>query len=89
MRCNGEPGEAGCPSCGHAGEIEIPHCPGREVDAATRRLVQLCRFAGDGRMPVDGGVLDQTQAFLDVLEFYEADRAELKAKRNPLGLGDE
>lgn len=50
--------------------------------------MQLCDFAVKGRLPVDGGVLSQTQGFLDALAFYEAEVVGLKAKRDPLELED-
>lgn len=87
--CGGDPPDAGCDRCGHEGAIEITRCPRRVLPAETQRLMQLLDFASKGQLPVSGGVLDQTQWFLDCLQFFEAESGRLKAKQDPLGLGDQ
>ncbi len=90
--CEGElrdPDAGPCPAGCREGYIEIPHCPQRAVNAPTRRLLQLCDFADKGRLPLSGGVLDQTQGFLDVLRFYDREVSQLKAASDPWGLRQE
>lgn len=71
--------------CGGSGWHETPHCPAKEVDAATWAAIELFEDARKGMLPVAGGVLDQCHTWVEARRWYEREdamvKAELAAKR--------
>lgn len=61
--CNGT--DDNCEACGGGGKQRLTTCPKTIPDAATWRVIQLSEFAERGAFPIAGGVLDQSQSFLD------------------------
>lgn len=68
---------------GRGREIVLTDCPNQFCGENARRVVRAARFAELGILPVAGGWLNQSQPFLDALEYALATRAELKAEMHP------
>ena len=81
VRCNGEPlKDQTCGACDGTGWHEIAHCPGKLVDAATWRAIDLFDDARKGMLPVSGGVLDQCYAWVTARRWFEREDAMVKAE---------
>ena len=76
-----------CQVCGGEGEIEVPCCPYTLLD---RRTIDLLRYAGyaiDGTWPCGGGLGDQTQWFIDAVQYVRAERSRCESELTPEGGG--
>lgn len=71
-------GGKGCESCGGTGRWDCNECPKKLIDSQTVETIHFARFARDGSWPVHGGMLDQSEWFMDAcrLVWYEQDTAE-------------
>lgn len=73
-----ECGGKGCTECNGSGKWEHNDCPRKLLDMPTVEVLRFARFARDGSWPVDGGMLSQTEKFMDAcrLIWSEQDIAE-------------
>lgn len=78
-QCSGKPGFKACKSCGGAGWFEV-ECPRQYVDASVARAVSVADASRDGHMPVNGGLLDQTNLYVELRESVIADGDAFMAK---------
>jgi hypothetical protein len=51
------------------------------VTPATWSVIDLIADADNGHLPLAGGTLSQTQSFMDVRRFYNAEVSLIKAKQ--------
>lgn len=68
-------------SCGHCedGEIILKHCPCPSIPRYIFTMIEMAELAEEKiGLPVAGGVLDQTQAFIDSLRFVNAEHQRCK-----------
>jgi hypothetical protein len=72
--CHGK----GCDLCDHGSVIESG-CPQKEVGPVISTLTMI-DMSEKGHLPVTGGVLDQSQWFIEAYKFYTADIATIKAE---------
>lgn len=69
------------------GQIFLPICPVRYAGPESFEVLSFAELAREGLPPVHGGALDQTQSFLEACRFIWPALDEIKAERNPLGIG--
>lgn len=72
--CNG----LGCSECDERGEWHLTHCPHELLGNGIGELFVFSELMQKGLPPVQGGMLDQSQWFLDAARFIwnEHDRLE-------------
>lgn len=75
--CGGQwPAMEQCGECAGTGVWALTSCPmdvigrGRAVE-----VMRMTRFAGEGSWPVSGGVLDQSQWFIDAMDVVESEQS--------------
>ena len=74
--------DGSCGSC-EDGSIVLTSCPCRTIPSYIFTMIEMADLAEDKLgMPVGGGMLDQTQAFIDSLRFVKAEKQNC---RNQLG----
>lgn len=56
----------------------MTQCPAEYVGTDIWNMIDLARFADGNVLPVAGGVLDQTQSFLEFLTVWRVAQAEAK-----------
>lgn len=78
--CDGD--DPDCATCSGRGEVEYKSCPQAEITPDIWRFFKLKGFAEKGAWPVAGGTLDQTQIFLDAVEYARSEEAAAKARLN-------
>jgi hypothetical protein len=74
VRCNGA--DPKCELCEGLGYHKITSCPHNEISGDVKTFLKLYNIAENGTMPVDGGTLNQTQSFIDAMNYlawYESD----------------
>ena len=74
-RCNGE----GCEECKN-GLFEIDGCPNSFCSSVVRSLTMFDLFE-KGLPPVTGGVLDQSNSFIEAAQFFESEERRVKNER--------
>lgn len=75
VACEGK----GCDGCNGNGYTLIDRCPHRIVTRDVWQALRFARRADKGALPVAGGLLNQTQSFLEAWELIDADRAVWRA----------
>lgn len=55
--------------------LKLTQCPMTYIDDKTARLAQYATHADNGHLPVAGGMLDQTPAFVAGLAAFRTERA--------------
>lgn len=85
VACEGR--DPACGECGGSGETTVTRCPCDE-SAGVAGIVELSDFLDTCRVfPMGGGVLDQTEGFLDAHRYYRAQVVHWTAEKvkNPRG----
>jgi len=54
-----------CTRCNGTGTIGLKRCPRKFIDPYISTVIRYVAYARDGHWPVAGGILDQSQSFLD------------------------
>lgn len=67
--------DAACTICLGRGEYRVDRCPAETLTADVGSLFWMVGLAEHGRMPVAGGVLDQSQSFIDGLRLIDRETA--------------
>jgi hypothetical protein len=57
------------------GGWKLTQCPMTYIDNNTGKLIEYANHADNGHLPVAGGMLDQTPAFVSGLAMIRAERA--------------
>lgn len=70
VRCNGR--NDGCESCKGTGVYSLTVCPWQEIDRPTLELSKYVK-AAEKHLPLAGGLLDQTQSFVDAMDWINAE----------------
>lgn len=78
--CNGAPR---CALCSGTGQVAITKCPAEMVPAGIWRARPFIDFANAGDWPKGGGVLENTQSFMDLIEQWRTDLAYWKPPPPP------
>jgi len=60
--------------------VRIKKCPLQFVGSQTWTMASLARFADKGAWPISGGVLDQSESFLQFYERWKSTLNRLKAE---------
>jgi len=84
MRCYSCGGK-GCDQC-NDGVVEITSCPKKQITSDIVMLLKMSEIMDTGIAPVSGGVLDQTQCFIDAYIMVKQYRDYWKRKNQPIGL---
>ena len=76
--CDGK--DARCVECKGEGRLPVPRCPSRCLTADVRLVLRAFWFKRDQILPVSGGWLDQTEAFLAACRVLDTEYARLQSK---------
>lgn len=71
-----------CTRCKGSGVIGLKQCPRKFIDPITTTVIRYVGFARDGHWPAAGGMLDQSQSFIDA---HAVVLAEIQKIENPDG----
>jgi hypothetical protein len=74
----GEDESAGCQACGGSGDETVRGCPYARISPEVSDLIELVRMS-DVALPVAGGIMDQTQSFVQGMRVVRAARAKWEA----------
>lgn len=69
VACDG----GGCQQC-QGGSVDITDCPLKTVTADVWGIIEAQEFLEAGLAPVAGGLLEQTQSFLDAARFVKSEK---------------
>jgi hypothetical protein len=61
-------GGKGCEGCQFWGHLKLTDCPQRRFDSSIKPVLTCARLANKGVLPMDGGLLSQTQQFMEAFE---------------------
>jgi hypothetical protein len=75
VTCNGS--DEHCPTCDGWGWVKAS-CPRDSVTGETSRILKYADFAEKGHWPIDGGVLDQSNTFVNACWFIWAEESVYK-----------
>ena len=75
----------GCEHCGDSGIARLTACPQTIVPAEIWECRRLAEFAEKGLLPLAGGVLDQTDAFLAGCRVVWRERDRIRNEDRPRG----
>lgn len=64
-------GNQGCDECGKTGKYQLTECPKKYVGSDLVGAINLAAYAMKGSWPVDGGTLNQSAWFLDLVQTLE------------------
>jgi hypothetical protein len=78
---NGRTPNGDCNVCDGAGHTELRTCPKMSVSGDVWGMMLQVELFEKGMPPLAGGSLDQTEAFLDVMEFVWSQRASLRPSK--------
>jgi len=71
IKCSGY--DESCTSCKGLGHFKVTRCPKMEVDRRSIGIMRLLDMA-DRHLPLSGGMLEQTQSFIDLLDWWENEK---------------
>jgi NADPH-dependent 7-cyano-7-deazaguanine reductase QueF-like protein len=80
IQCGGKSGNDKCGQCSGTGELEIKECPLKIITADIWETLELADFWEKGLPPIGGGVLDQTQNFVEAARFVFSEKNYWKRK---------
>ncbi len=69
-----------CTHCNGTGYVRIPTCPLDYTGSSIWTFASLARFADQGAFPISGGVLDQSESFLQFFERWKTTLNRCKAE---------
>jgi hypothetical protein len=79
VQCNGM--DDHCKSCDGTGTFPLTDCPWQFIDKATIEATKYVS-AAEHHLPLSGGMLDQTQSFVDCLDWLTNEKNKWENDRN-------
>ena len=70
----------GCKACNDRGDVWLTACPLEVVPRDVWQAIEMAELFWHGLAPMPGGVLDQTQVFIDAARFIRGEQARNRAE---------